>query len=96
MTSRHQKTITTNRLKYLLYTFDWIKILNEAIKSRPTSWETQAVREWRNAGDTICFSVIQAFIEAGIFPTHEEELHDFKERMKAFDKSEKNDKISAR
>lgn len=36
-----------------LYQLDWIKILDIAIKSRPTSWGKDIVREWRNASDEI-------------------------------------------
>lgn len=48
---------------------DWIAILDEAIKARPTSWwvgETSPVREWRNASDEVCFAVINAMDKAGL------------------------------
>jgi len=46
-----------------LYQLDWIKILNRAIKNRPTSWHDPAVREWRNASDEILFSLMQELKE---------------------------------
>lgn len=56
-------------LKYDLYKLNWINILNEAIKSRPTSWSETPVREWRNAGDTICSSLIRALEEKKLIPS---------------------------
>ena len=48
---------------------DWIAILDEAIKARPTSWwvgKTSPVREWRNASDEVCFAVINAMEKTGL------------------------------
>jgi hypothetical protein len=47
-------------IKNVLYGLNWIKILNDAIKSRPLSWNDNPVREWRNASDEICFEVIRS------------------------------------
>lgn len=43
-----------------LMRLDWIKILNEAIKMRKSSWNEDPVREWRNASDEICGAVLRA------------------------------------
>ena len=47
-------------IKIQLYQLDWIQILAEAIRMRPTSWNEKPVREWRNASDEICTAVIRA------------------------------------
>lgn len=49
-----------------LYALDWIKILDDAIKSRKTSWCDPAVREWRNASDEILFALIHALEDRGL------------------------------
>ena len=61
-------------LKHIIYRLDWIKILHEAIKARPTSWYDPAVREWRNAGDEVCSALIHALEEKGVVPTFQEEI----------------------
>lgn len=43
-----------------LYKLNWIKILNEAIESRKTSWVKNPVIEWRNASDEILMAVIKS------------------------------------
>lgn len=46
-------------IKEALYRLDWIKIMQEAVETRPSSWgvkkgeEYKAVNEWRNASDTL-------------------------------------------
>ena len=55
--------------RYSMMRLDWIAILDEAIKARPTSWwgeKTPPVREWRNASDEVCFAVIHAMEKAGL------------------------------
>ena len=55
--------------RYSIMRLDWIAILDEAIKARPTSWwvgKTSPVREWRNASDEVCFAVINAMEKAGL------------------------------
>jgi len=47
-------------IRVQLYQLDWIQILAEAIRMRPTSWNENPVREWRNASDEICSAVIRA------------------------------------
>lgn len=56
----------TDELDFAMAKLDWIKILDRAIKSRSTSWGADVVREWRNAGDTLWSSVIQAMRDAKI------------------------------
>jgi hypothetical protein len=58
--------IDKDKLKMILYRLDWIKILDRAIKMRPTSWNDNPVREWRNASDEINFAVVHALEEEGI------------------------------
>ena len=51
--------ITLAELHTIIYQFDWIEIMREAVESRPSSWGVQrgeeyaAVPEWRNASDTL-------------------------------------------
>jgi hypothetical protein len=44
---------TRETMRFELARLDWIKILDEAIKSRPTSWGKDIVCEWRNASDEV-------------------------------------------
>ena len=65
-----QREEILSEIKVSLYQLDWIKILDEAIKSRPNSWYrngSDTVREWRNAGDEILGAMMRQFIEKGIF-----------------------------
>ena len=57
-----------NKFKHALYNLDWIQILNDAIKSRPTSWAENPVIEWRNASDEICGAVCTALVMKGVMP----------------------------
>ena len=56
-------TMTLAELHSMIYQFDWIEILREAVEARPTSWGVQkdeehaAVAEWRNATDELIFPV---------------------------------------
>lgn len=69
------------KIRYEMAKLDWIKILDQAIKNRQTSWyggnHTVAsldgsfvppVREWRNASDEIWCEVVKAMEEAKIIP----------------------------
>lgn len=47
-------------VKHELYKLDWIKILQQAIEMRRTSWGDDVVREWRNASDEVCVAVVRA------------------------------------
>lgn len=47
-------------IKWRLTKLNWIKILDGAIKNRPTSWNDDPVREWRNASDEIWGSIMRA------------------------------------
>jgi hypothetical protein len=53
-------------LELELHRLDWIQILYEAIKGRPTSWGKEPVTEWRNASDEVLFSLLHALQEKGI------------------------------
>ncbi len=61
-------------VKIELIQMDWIKILDGAIKTRPTSWGSDVVREWRNASDTVMGSVIYEAEEKGIFKNLKQKL----------------------
>lgn len=56
-----------DRIYYGLQKLDWIKVLDMAIKMRPTSWGDNPVWEWRNAGDTILWSLMAIAKEQGLF-----------------------------
>jgi len=45
---------------------EWIKVLSEAINSRPSSWGNDVVREWRNASDELEWAVTKALEQAGL------------------------------
>ncbi len=55
------------KLKQKIARLDWIKILDNAIKIRPTSWGTDIVREWRNASDTIWSAFMEECYKKKIF-----------------------------
>ena len=55
------------KVKYQLLKLDWIKILHEAIEGRKTSFGIYPIREWRNASDQICGSMVRHAEEKGIF-----------------------------
>jgi hypothetical protein len=63
---RDLQDIDKERIKAKLARLDWIKILDNAIKSRPTSWNDNPVREWRNASDEVYMAVIHAMEDIGI------------------------------
>ena len=54
----------------LLARLDWIKILRYAINEGlfQSAWNKPAVREWRNAGDSIYNSILIHLREKGIDP----------------------------
>ncbi len=56
-----------DEIKVKIARLDWIKILSEATKSRPTSWGKDVVREWRNASDEVWGALMRACYKAGIF-----------------------------
>ena len=60
---------TEKRCRDSLDKLDGIKILNQAIENRKTSWNNNPVAEWRNAGDEILFAVKKAFEEANNIPS---------------------------
>ena len=53
-------------LKFEINKLDWIKILDDSIKSRSTSWGKNPVIEWRNASDEICGALIRALTRKGL------------------------------
>jgi hypothetical protein len=55
-----QKTLTQ-----ILGELDWMKILKNAINSRPSSWSDKPVLEWRNAGDTVFCALVNELRERG-------------------------------
>ena len=58
--------IDKEKLKWAIYNLDWITIMAEAIKNRPTSWKNDPIHEWRNASDEVCSAVINALKEKKI------------------------------
>lgn len=57
-----------------LYSLNWIEILSKAIFLRPTSWNDNPVREWRNASDQIVGSLIQELEDKGYLKTFKERV----------------------
>jgi len=62
--------IEGNLLRLRMMKFDWMKILYDAIKSRPSSWKygTDSVIEWRNASDEVCMAVLHEMENEGLIP----------------------------
>jgi hypothetical protein len=82
-TLKQCQTIADVELKQKLYNLNWIQILSNAIKSRPTSWNNEKfgtpVLEWRNASDEINYQVVKALEqlnpaqpESGLLPRTKE------------------------
>jgi len=46
---------------------NWARVLDEAIKSRPTSWKQDPVWEYRNASDEVKWAMMRACYETGVF-----------------------------
>lgn len=73
-----QRTELENNLREIVKIeigrLDWIKILDEAIKARRTSWGTDVVREWRNASDEVYSALMAHATKAGIFESLESKL----------------------
>jgi len=53
------------RLVGEIYRANWIKILSNATKNRPTSWGDDAVREWRNASDEVLMALMSELKATG-------------------------------
>lgn len=53
----------SEKLRIILYNLDWIKILDRAVKHRPSSWNfgnyNHPVIEWRNASDGVFMALIK-------------------------------------
>ena len=73
-------------VRFDLARLDWIKILSRAIKSRPTSWGKDVVREWRNASDEVWGAMSWEAIHKGVWPDRLQKLSSLKEN----DKQEEN------
>lgn len=67
----------SDKLKYDLARLDWIKILDKAIKSRPTSWRKNPVIEWVNASDEVMLALIHELEDEGYL----ENWHDKLDRL---------------
>jgi len=55
-----------------LYKLDWIIIMRDAIEMRPSSWNQNPIREWRNSSDEVCSATIGAL----------RKLHNIKDPLK--------------
>lgn len=55
-------------LTQILSELDWKTILKNAVESRPTSWASKPVVEWRNAGDTIYCALMRELRKRGYVP----------------------------
>lgn len=51
------------KFKEILRGLNWIEIMQCAIKMRETSWNDRPILEWRNASDTVCWSLIRELEE---------------------------------
>lgn len=72
---------TRTKIKQEIYQLDWIKILNEAIKSRPSSWNDNPIREWRNASDEILGALIHQMEEKKLIPTFKDLTEPFMHKL---------------
>lgn len=69
-----------------IWQLDWIKIMNKAIKMRPTSWNKDPIREWRNASDEVVTSLMNECVEKEIFKDQwKEALTDIKKTQEPKD-----------
>ena len=59
-----------------IYLLDWIKIMDMAIKGRPTSWGERPIQEWRNASDEVLMALMDQCREGGIFSDTIKEARD--------------------
>lgn len=67
--AKHERELAAARDKIRdeIERLNWIKILDSAIKSRPTSWREDPVFEYRNASDEVKWAIMRACYGAGIF-----------------------------
>ena len=65
-----------------IYLLDWIKIMDNAIKGRPTSWGERPIQEFRNASDEVLMALMDQCRIKKIFPdTIEEARKEIKNKM---------------
>ena len=62
---------------------NWMKVLDEAVKSRPTSWNKDPIWEYRNASDEVKWAVKRHLIADGKIPDRMKEAAEFVEKRKA-------------
>ena len=83
------ETNKSEKLREILHSLDWIKILDKAVNRRKTSWNFQGyghpVIEWRNASDEVCMAVINALEDKKI-------LEDMYSKVKRFEAEVKKKK----
>ena len=70
------------KIKQEIYQLNWIKILDEAIKSRPSSWNDNPVREWRNASDEILGALINQMEDKKLIPNFKESTEEYMCKLK--------------
>ncbi len=59
--------VEREKIMYAIWRLDWIKIMNTAIKVRPTSWNEDPIREWRNASDEVVGALMNEATKKDIF-----------------------------
>ena len=72
--------------KQIIYQLDWIKIMNNAINSRKTSWNDNPIREWRNASDEVCSALIRELEDKKIIPSFEDTLKKDRKKIASLSK----------
>ena len=73
---------TEERIHYKIWRLDWIKILDRAIKMRPTSWTERPVLEYRNASDEILCAMMHFAKDVNLFPEFYKSERDSMKRFK--------------
>jgi len=59
-----KKKISVGELREIMYRLDWIKIMLNAYRMRPTAWRENPMLEYRNTSDCVCFAVMDALERA--------------------------------
>lgn len=85
-----KKISSKEELKQKIYRLNWIKILDEAIKGRSTSWAEHPVHEWRNASDEVCMALIRHMEEEDIL---NKTSYEMKRSMNEIEDRRKRNKI---
>ena len=78
-----ERAKTEERIYHKIWRLDWIKILDRAIKMRPTSWRENPVSEYRNASDEILSALMHFAKEANLFPEFYKSERKSMEKLKA-------------